>query len=870
MNDRTGKRSLQALKQTQLELNRQIAMLQEESRRLRDEIEKAQVTKDSLFINGQRISATRVRIGTLQKNIQAELNKLTLVNPASVSESDVSSMAPPPPPASPPLSPPFVAKMGALKSGKSKGTLPEKRADAKGDLLKEISVGKKLKSDNDRTAQKSEQDESALYDSSIHLKENEVKRLVEQVNDLLDALETEKAIAQEYAEELEKQSELILELQEIEVSLEEEFTKVQEEVGIELALLEEQKASVKREQLAEHEALVKKEAVQSAEFADPPSAPPPPPTQAPPAPTFAPVSNSFKLKVKAVKAETPQVLDNAPKTPAGRQGTIDTGEVASIAQESQKRREALEIRNYLAEKLIELVAEESVAEEDEMDYSSEQQKLISILGDAEYQRLKTEMVQSLDDQMSDMEKGAAQRRAALNRTPKELALIAGLKDKSRLLGRVLAFIDEIVGKTNLLATGKGMKQAEETQAQKVFEKQQQEEAQKKEQRDKELEAAQKIKAEEKAAFVKSELLKLGIKEGTVNTEAIKKAAAEKAVQAQTGGGLGVNDVAAFLESVDKDLSTKIELFRAAALQAMESAAMQPPEGEAPPVPEEELPIIEPADKNPPVAETHTESMQHAVLDFDEIERDLNELDQRLAQDVSRQLEQDLSEIEQGLREIDQQLAQEDNRQLEQDLSEIEQGLREIEQQLAKPQSKPVQRAEQKLSHLVTSQRKESNSRRDLLEKSDFDTHLGAIKKAAEHFANNKQPLAAKETNILHGKLLQARDAFIKTGDVDKFILTSNKALAVHETRYLAQNEGIFTLLKRTVKSLQGCVKIIASKPNDETQTKKVQIQNNENQEPNAAAKGKEIPAIRAMKKALRELQDVNTTDAPEDRNDLHI
>jgi hypothetical protein len=943
VNDRVGKRAVQELKQVQLELNRQITMLQEESRRLRAEIEQVQVVHKTFLSNGLNITTARTRIGFLQKNIQAELDKLSVVAPSPVAENDSLPMAPPPPPASPPPSPPLTSKMAALKSEKSKDASPKKTEDVRGDLLKAIGAGKTLKSDNDRTNQQSEQDESVLYESSIHLKENEVTRLVEQINEFLNALETEKAIAQEYEEELEKQSELMLKLQQIEDKLEEEFKKVQEEVDAELTVLEEHKALAKQEQLTEDEALVKKEEAQSVEFdAPPPSAPPPP------APTFAPVSNSFKLKVKAVKAsgEEPmsQVMESPSKAASGQQATVSADEIALRSRESQKRRESLDTKNYLAAQLIELVVKESVTTEDKkVKYSPEQEQLILSLGEKEYQELKTRMAQSLESDMSnamsEMEKGAAHRRAALKRTPEDLALIAGLRDKAKLKDTVVAFIDNIEN-SNLLQTVKGMKQAQEERAQKAFEEQQKEEARKREERDKELEAAQKIKAEEKAAFVKSELSKLGIKEGVVNPEAIKRVAAEKAARAQSAGAEGVQDVVAFVESVDKELRTKIELFKAAALQTIESAAMKPPEGEiphvseeeslampppeddAPQIPEDELLETTNADKNSLVEEPQTDNTEHVTLDFDEIERalaeidqqlaqdserqleqnlheieqgineidqqlaqdserqleqnlheieqGLNEIDQQLAQDSERQLEQNLHEIEQGLNEIDQQLAQDTSRQLEQDLKEIEQGLSEIEQQLAKPQPKPLERVEQKLRQLAVQQDNRSNLRRDLLDKSDFNVHLDGIKKAAEDFVRNKKPFAAKETNILYGKLLQARDEFIKTGDGSKFVRASNNALANHETRYLAQNEGVLQLLKRTVNFLQNRVLSIVSKSYSAQRTKQLEMQNDENLHPNAAVTGKAPVAIRSMKSVLKKLQEVNTDDDPEARSDLLI
>ena len=565
--------SLEKLRAKQNNLTAEIKSLFGESRFLHEEIRKVETSKGKVAANATKINSEMRELEHLQKDIQAELTKLTSAATALTPTESASlgggvPAAPPPPP---PLAFHVAPKNFIINSSPK----PRPNTSARvvtGDVLSQISAGVQLKKSAENTSSQTDAEraqervnELRRLESSIKVKEAEVGRLLNQIRELSSKLKTEEASQVEYQQALGSQVEALSELGAKKEALAGKLTEVKEKVGAELSKIEARKV----QELAEKEKLATEQNTTILEKSanNIPDAPPPPPP---------PPMDNFKAPSKPAVITTPVVTPRA-----GKEERLSMDEMLVKAEESRQKREAAVVKNYVINLLIDMVIDnpgkEDVPGNSDVDdefsdddrevenTESVQQRLFNLIGADGLSELKEAIQKSMVPAntgfalTSLLAQAMALRRGAIASTSVNPEQLQKDRDKAPIKDAVAKFIDA-QPTSDLLAIGKEIKQREDAEAGRKAEAQKIDEERKAEAL---ARAAAEAKQKEAAAVQKklSEMLKNAV----VNTTDVKqaKSAKDSAITDANAKKSDAQRLDSFLSSIDEELAKGIRAVQTA-------------------------------------------------------------------------------------------------------------------------------------------------------------------------------------------------------------------------------------------------------------------------------------------------------------------
>ena len=808
MNDKVDKSSVKVLRARQNDLTEKVKLLSGESRRLREEIKKAEATKGEVAANNSKINSEMRELERLKKDIQGELTKLaneaSALNPTANASLSVgiptTPLVPPPPP--------LIFKAATKKFTVSSQPKPPPKAsvrDVTGDMLSQLSAGVQLKKSTENAKPKTEdelvqerENEFRRFESSIKTKEAEVERLLNQVSELATKLETEKASQVEYQKALESQVDAITELSKKKGALEGKLKEVKEKVGTELSKIEERKA----QELAEKERLTKEQntLILDNPVDNIPDVPPPPPPMGIPTPPSIgipppPPMGNFNAKAKASAPSAVITKSEAtPPSPAKEKASFSTDEVLLKAAEAQKKRDAAVVKNYVVSMLIDMVIDNPGKDEvpsssdvddefsdDDNDVEtieSPHQQLFNLIGEEGFSELKETIQKSLIQTNTSSALGGhfsqamRARREAIDSVSVDAGRLEKNRDKAPIKDAVSRFIDARQDK-GLLAAGKEIKQREDAEAQRTAEAKRIEEARQAEERVRKAAAAKEVEEAKKAAEVQKKLSEMGVKEAVVNTAGVKQAESQKdiAISEANAKKSDAQKLDSFLSSIDDDL--------AKGLSAVQQA--------------EELRIAALAKaKKEEAQQVKTENVQGAEQTQERVEQ------------AQKHVEQTQERVEQTQERVEQ-----TQERVEQTQKHVEQTQERVEQTIPRP------KVQAKMAEPRQPEQPIANAQAaELLKNSGFDRHLKAILTKAEHLEKSKHPTAAaaaSEARTIHKILLDNKKEFIAGGkEAQDFVKDCENAIKPEQTKNLAEHRGILGSLQKFVRGIQNVFKSLTS------------------------------------------------------------
>lgn len=823
MNDKVDKSSVQELRAKQNDLTEKVKLLSGESRRLREEIKSAEVTKGEVAANNTKINSEMRELERLKKDIQGELTKLaneaaalTPKNSASLdggipTAPSALSVPPPPPPGPPP--PPIFKAVSKKVTVSSQPPPPKASArDVTGDMLSQLSAGVQLKKSDAKAQLKTEEElaqerenEIRRFESSIQTKEAEVARLLNQVGELATKLETEKASQVEYQQALATQVDALTDLSKKKGELVGKLKDVKEKVGAELSRIEERKA----QELAEKERLAKEQTTSTVNNLtnNVPDAPPPPPSMGipppppmgmpkppPPPPSMGipppPPMGNFNAKAKATVATKSEITPPPSPSSTKAKASFSMDEVQVKAEESRQKREAAVVKNYVINLLIDVVIENSDDEDMEDEFSddnsqerSPHQQVLALIGENGFSELKEAIKQSMDtntgtDPRSALLQSMTQRRGAIAGTSINVEKLEKNKDKAPVRDAVAKFID-LKQSSGLLAAGKEMKQREDADAERKAEAQRQEDARQAEERARKAAEEKQIAEAKKAMVVQQKLAEMGVKEAVVNNAGVRQAESEKdsaITQANAKKTDAQRLLDSFLSSLDDDLAKgiiavqKADELRVAALEMAKIEEAQPLETE-----DKEI-EVQTQEGGPHVLE----GVEDTLVETNDVNDTLEGGDQ-----IPEGVPHIIGEVKDAPTVV----------------PHTPQGVEQP--QIPRPTAhskmavhpKPEQPAVNKEAAL------------ELLKKSGFDKQLTAILIKAKDLEKRNHPAAANEAYAIHKSLVENKQDFIEgRKSTTAFVTGCENAIAPEKTKELAEHRGILGTLQKFVRSIQNVFK----------------------------------------------------------------
>ncbi len=812
MNDKVDKSSVQTLRARQNDLTEKVKLLSGESRRLREEIKKAEATKGEVAANNSKINSEMRELERLKKDIQGELTKLaneaSALNPMDNAASlgggiPATPLVPPPPP--------LIFNAAPKKFTVSSQPKPSPKTsvrDITGDMLGQLSAGVQLKKSSENVKPKTEderaqeqENELRRFESSIKTKEAEVGRLLNQVSELAIKLETEKASQMEYQKALESQVDAITELSKKKGALEGKLKEVKEKVGTELSKIEERKA----QELAEKERLTKEKSTSILEnpINNIPDVPPPPPPMGIPPPP--PMGNlNAKSKATVTSAVTTK-LEVTPPQPAKEKASFSTDELLIKAAETQKRSEAAVVKNYVVSMLIDMVIDNPGKDEipgnsdvddnfsddndndnDVENIESPHQQLFNLIGEEGFSELKKmiqkSMIQSNTGSAlgSDFAEAMGVRRQAIDSVSVDAGRLERNRDKAPIKDAVSRFID-VNQESGLLAVGKEMKQREEAEAQRKAEAQRREYVSQAEERARKAAAEKQIEEAKKVAEVQKKLSEMGVKEAVINTAGVKQAESEKdtAITDANAKKSDAQKLDSFLSSIDDDLAKGISAVQQA--EELRIAALEKAKKEE----AQQIKI-----KNIQGAEQTQESVVEAHKSVVESQESVLEAQESVVQ------------------------AQESVVQAQESVVQVHESVVQAHESVVQAHESVVQAHESVVAHeeaIHAHRQPTANAQAvELLKKSGFDRHLKALLTKAEHLETSKHPTAAaaaSEALTIHEIMLDNKNKFIEGGkNVQDFVKDCENAINPEKTKNLAEHRGILGSLQKFVRSIQNVFK----------------------------------------------------------------
>lgn len=649
-------------------LNDKIKLLQEEKRRINEQIKKAEEPKSKVEENQKKTIATTLReIEQAQRDIRSEINKLSSktreikgsTQQVSSTPEEPSVGAPPPPPMGPPPPPgPFVAKKTAPLVNKAP---PEPKAKATDrptiDMGQLVGGSKNLKSGAKQVTDKTpeqiaqqQKEDIERYEKSIKNKTEEIDRLIAEVSGLSTSLKTAEASKGQYEEALEKQNELITELNQKKEALDGKLKDVKGKVSEELEKIEAKRKAEEEEKQrkAEEEQARLQSSMNTVSSA--PDAPPmdgipmPPPMgnipKPPPMgniPKPPPMGGLRGGKTKVTSDPDSGITQESTTQPTSAKTDkvgADMGEVLEKSLESVKRQEAKRVQEHLVGKLFDLVLKIGNGTIEEVNLDANQQRIFDAIGgEAGLNSLREALNKGLDavpKKVNPLEAILKRREAIGDQEGPSVDVSANSikehKDKQELKDAVVGFIrSQPENGKELLKVSKEIKVAEEAETARLNELKRIEDARIAQENAIKAAEEQRIKEEKRALEVQAKLKEMGVSEGGVNPTGLQNAESnkERVIEDVSAKKRALDNTDNFISQIERELSSGIDQLLEAEtsrdLALKEIAKKQ--EEIVPPQPSNQT-ETEPVIENPQVTVSYEE--QESVSPTDEVGLSVNQ------------------------------------------------------------------------------------------------------------------------------------------------------------------------------------------------------------------------------------------------------